>query len=194
MAKGKKDNSAFEIKAGIRQRLSRQNPDAMVLEFFAGEGRMWSSAWSSHRGVTLDKDPNKIEVAAAVRGDRWATYLANSEKAIADGLCSHEEFAIVDIDAYGSPWPFLHALLRSERRWPAEQSIVMTDGFMSRSAIVGKCIALFGDNKKRTINPKVYLEVATDRMHEWAEAAGLKVAGLKTWRGAMSHHLLVLRR
>jgi len=151
-------------------------PAATVLEAFAGEGGMYRALWSeARRGLTMDKDPVKVRDASKER-QNWAVYKADSERALWAGIGGDFPYDIVDIDAYGSPWPFVRTWFESERLRANPTWLILTDGYMRRASLAAPCRALVPDKKikKQDMPANVYKQHAEARLNEWCANAGLK--------------------
>lgn len=181
-----RDNGSFVVKRRQRAALAATlSPGARVLEGFAGEGRMWRSVWSDFDGACIDRNEAKARDAAAAR-DRWACYAGDTERALLAGWMGHVPFDVLDLDAYGSPWPFFLAWCRSTRTRAPLTHIFLTDGYMDHADISPRCRALFADErgKRGDMPPEVYLEAVASRLTEWCALFGGVVHDLHTDRGA----------
>lgn len=203
MARRKKvDNSIASVKIWVRLQAVKHLPrTARVLEFFTGDGVMHEFCWSHFAGATIDKDSKKSAIAASER-PTWAVYEGETEASIGGGWMSHVPWDVIDIDAYGSPWPFLLAWARSDRARARETVIVLTDGIMSRSAIV-RCKVLNqssdGCSHLGSVTREGYMSQVNARLAIWGRECGLDFGEVKTytgrgWRGVlMAQHVLTAR-
>lgn len=146
---------------------------------------MFAAAWSSFAGACMDEDERKVRDAATAR-PRWACYRGDTERALLAGWMGHVPFDVVDIDAYGSPWPFAFAWCRSGRLRAPVTHLFLTDGYMDHADIAPRCRALFADDRgKRGDMPAgYYLEHARGTMRRWAALAGGVVEEFGTAQGA----------
>lgn len=169
----KKDNGSGIAKQRIRLDVAQQlEPDAQILEGFCGEGQMFATCWGMFRGATMDRDEMKIAEATR-RRPRWACYIGNTENALRDGWMGHVPFDVVDLDAYGSPWPFVRAWALSTRRRAASTTMILTDGYMRRASLAMPCRALFPGHKGRMdVSPALYHEAVLARLAEWSSPWG----------------------
>jgi len=170
------DNGSFIAKQRARLRLVREiQPDARIFEAFAGEGRLYAGAWSDFgRGACIDKDEAKCRDAARQR-PTWAVYRGDSERLLLAGIGAGVAWDVLDLDAYGSPWPFLRAWFRSTRERAGVTHVLMTDGYCARVGLATACRALFPERKglRRDTSVPVYFESVHARVSEWAADAGL---------------------
>lgn len=168
-----RDNGSGWAKRRLRlQTVGAALPRLRVLEGFAGEGELYRTVWEgAAAGAAIDMDPDKAALAATERR-RWAVYCGDTEKALASGWMGHVAFDVVDLDAYGSPWPFLRAWCASERERAPETTLFLTDGYMSRASLAPPCRALFpGMGKARMQVPAAeYRATVSARLREWAPA------------------------
>jgi hypothetical protein len=143
------DNDSWIAKVALRADVARElAPTATVLEAFAGEGAMYRQVWSPFRGATADKVTGKVEDAAKER-PLWACYRGDTEKMLRAGWMGHRTWDVVDVDAYGSPWPFVLAWAKSDRLFAANTMLICTDGYMAKASLSPPCRALFGDKGPR---------------------------------------------
>lgn len=180
------DNGSFVAKQRIRAELRAHLGAPTVLEGFAGEGRLYRACWAGLRGATIDKNEAKARDAGRERGSSWAVYLGDTLKALGAGWMAHHPFDVVDLDAYGSPWPFLRAWLTGRRARASRTHVLLTDGYMATASISPRCVALFAspavdrpqhiDTMRRPLRMDVpaalYLETARIRIQEWMPAGG----------------------
>lgn len=177
---GQKDNQSSEVKVRMRRRLvqrMRLSSADRILEGFAGEGEMWRRVWCDFRGATIDRDEDKARLAAERRRG-WAVYCGDTIRALRAGWMGHEAFRVVDLDAYGSPWPVLRAWFQGERTRAPETAILLTDGYGIHAAISSPCGVLFPERKqgeRRDVSPAEYLAQVDQRIGTWAGEAGLEV-------------------
>lgn len=182
MSAGQKDNGSFVAKQRQRLRVAAcLPPGARVLDGFAGEGRIWRGCWSSFAGACLDKDERKVREAARERAG-WACYAGDTERALGGGFMRHVPFDVVDLDAYGSPWPFLWAWLRSERVRAPLTHVFLTDGYMRQASRARACSALFPGAKGRNqdMPPELYLATVRAKVGEWSAPAGVVPSEMDT--------------
>jgi len=172
----KRDNGSAAAKAKFRNAVARSLPDeARILEGFAGEGRMYRACWSAFSGATIDKNETKARDAARAR-PTWAVYSGDTERALWAGWMSRVPFDVVDLDAYGSPWPFVRAWFDSERTRAPTTHLVLTDGYMRQASMAPPCRALFPNRKGQRFDcrPEMYHSAMVDRLAEWSGDAGLR--------------------
>lgn len=137
------DNGSHAAKTILRQRVLAATPGARVLEGFTGEGRMYRSVWcDAAAGATIDILQAKARDAARER-PAWAVYRGDTEKALRAGWAGHVPWEIVDLDAYGSPWPFVMAWFESRRLRAPTTTLILTDGYMRQASMANPCRALF---------------------------------------------------
>lgn len=136
------DNGSWVAKQSLRDAVAavRSGP---VLECFAGEGRMYRACWIGRRGITNDKDPLKARDAAAAR-PTWGVYSGDTERMLRAGWGAETPFGIVDVDAYGEPWPFVAAWYDSPRVRAPITELVLTDGYMAQASLAPLSRVLFG--------------------------------------------------
>lgn len=198
MSRKQKDNGSYSVKQ--RQRLAKTSgltADTRVFEGFCGEGRIYRGAWCRfERGVCLDKVESKVRSAAFERPG-WACYQGDTERAIIGGLAADVQFGIVDLDAYGSPWPFLRAWMTSDRDHAPLARVFLMDGYMSQASISRSCRALFPERagQQGDTPPEYYLERVKSRLAEWGRERGLVASELETVKHArMRLHYLELSK
>lgn len=203
---GKRDNGSPLLKQQVRREVrERFTSPPSVLELFAGEGMLRRSSWDGCPGATMDKDPVKVGRAAA-DSPTWATYEGDSERALLSGWMGHHPWDVVDIDAYGSPWPFVRAWFLSARERAPVTWLVLTDGRLGKLGIGGMCwsLTLPGEDRKAMGKPAIYMDRARSMSAEWARTAGVSVASFTTKRAPappkgngrvwMRAHILEVRR
>lgn len=181
----KRDNSATNAKVFARQRVAEGlGADARILECFCGAGLMYEMCWSSFsRGATIDTKDGAVEQAARER-PTWAVYQGDAEKCLLGGWMSHVPFDLVDIDAYGSPWPFLLAWASSDRARAPQTRFILTDGYASRAAAPSSgCRALFGGSSPGNLSHQDYLAEVKARLSSWGESCHLAFEGARTVYG-----------
>ncbi len=101
------DNSYFEEKVMIRLHSLRNfNADSLnVLEAFAGDGLIWEEVRSNFdRKVSILKIDIKEKAGVYLKGDNLK-YLTSIDLS---------KFHLIDLDAYGSPYPQLKVLFNRE--------------------------------------------------------------------------------
>ena len=180
-----RDNGSFVAKARQRLVIAATLPaSARVLEGFSGEGRIWRAAWSGFDGACIDKVEAKARDAAAAR-PRWACYSGDTERALLAGWMGHVPFDVVDLDAYGSPWPFFLAWCRSTRERATVTHVFLTDGYMDHADFTPRCRALFPSElgKRGDMPREVYLEHVRHAMDHWTIAFGATVEEFRTDAG-----------
>lgn len=178
----KRDNGSPRLKQQVRREVrERFTLPPSVLELFAGEGRLRRSSWAGCHGATMDMDPAKA-TQAATDSPTWATYEGDSERALLTGWMGHHPWDVIDVDAYGSPWPFVRARFLSERERAPVTWLILTDGRLARLGISGLCwsLTLPGENRKAMGKPEIYMERAHTMAAEWAKTAGMRVASFVT--------------
>jgi hypothetical protein len=175
------DNGSFTPKALLRSELRRELGSPTVLEGFTGEGRMYRAAWEGLRGATIDKDEAKVRDAARER-PTWAVYQGDTERALRAGWMAHHPFEVIDLDAYGSPWPFVRAWFAPRARAP-RTVLVLTDGYFGQVSMSHPCKVLFGaDTTRRVLDLVAYREIVARRLAEWASPVRVRVSAFDTIR------------
>lgn len=136
------DNGSWIAKQALRARVAAVRAGS-VLECFAGEGRMWRSCWFDRPGLTNDRDRLKALDAARER-QGWGVYSGDTERMLRAGWGAETPFGIVDVDAYGEPWPFVRAWYDSRRVRAPITELVLTDGYMAQASLAPLSRVLFG--------------------------------------------------
>lgn len=186
MSSAQKDNGSLRAKQRQRLRFTAElGDDARVLEGFTGKGAMYRACWSRFaRGATIDKDEAKVRQACK-RRPYWACYAGHTDRALAAGWMGHWAFDVVDLDAYGSPWPFVRAWFTPcDRRVADVTHLFLTDGYMRQASIATRCRALFPEQRgqRGDMPGELYLETAQARVAQWAAGVGSAVEWVETRR------------
>jgi len=114
-----------------------------VLECFAGESWLYRQLWhKAASGATLDKDRNKV-IRAAEERPGWACYAGDVKRVFGGPWFDWRAFDVVDIDAWGSPWPFLAAWAESSRARAIDTLVFLTDGYAGKVSLAARCKTLF---------------------------------------------------
>jgi hypothetical protein len=127
---GQRDNDTLARKAALRANAIIGVPGA-VLETHGGYGELWKRVYSDRDGWVIEKDAKKADALARQR-PTWAVYECDATKALAAGLARGVEFAVLDCDPYGSPWPVIEAFFESERAFAKKMVVCVNDGLRSK--------------------------------------------------------------
>lgn len=141
-----KHNSSLRLKQTLRLQATRDLPSsARVLEGFAGEGGMYRSCWARFAGACMDNVAHKAAWAARTRPN-WTCWEGDTLKALEAGMFP-EPFDVVDLDAYGEPWPFVRAWATSSRQFATVTHLFLTDGYRRQRNLAAASRALWGDDR-----------------------------------------------
>lgn len=101
------DSSMLEVKIELRERLVRGKEKVSVLECFSGDGILWKEVKARHPEcaisiLRIDMKPDKKGIY--LRGDNLK-FISSMDLSV---------FDIIDLDAYGSPFPQLQLLFKKK--------------------------------------------------------------------------------
>ena len=121
-------------------------------------------------------------------------------RALCGGFLASVPFDVIDLDAYGSPWAFLRALLVTPRTWAPSTWIVLTDGYFAPRGMADADKTLFPGMKVGAVGTSLdgYVDTARARIREWLPA-GLVLESMQSWtpknrpKGVATHVLRVRR-
>lgn len=176
-------------------------PEPVVMETHGGTGRLFDRVYADvTRGVVFEKDAAKAEILARQR-PTWSVYQAEAEEALLAGAARHLPVNVLDVDPYGSPWPFLIAFFDSDRPMADRIGIVVNDGLRMRvklgvawhDALLADVVQRFGSSLYEK-----YLEACEFKLQAIAAQYGYRVSewtGYYTGdSGDMTHYAAVLER
>lgn len=196
------DNGSPLLKQRVRhQVVADHGAPSAVLECFIGEGALYQTCWrGAVAGVAMDMVADKVRAAAAER-PHWLVACTEVEGAIQNGIGRYTPFDVVDVDAYGEPWPYVRAWMISRRLRARRTVIVCTDGYMAQRSIAPASKTLFGVKGRITVTDDDYLETAQARCSGWAAESGLVVESFRTFNGParakktlMRQHVIVVHQ
>lgn len=144
------DNSSLEFKSKQRREVCETiGRPPVVLEAYGEFGIVFGRAYREFDawGVTLDKDQKKVH-HLAVQRPNWIVCRGDSARLIEAGLCGWMPFDILDVDAWGSPWPVVLGFFKSERAIKSPLWIVATDGSPYHLSLTGHVKVLQGLTEK----------------------------------------------
>jgi len=123
----KKDNSHPDVKRLLRREALKRLENPVVLETHGGEGELRRACYYGLPGLICEKDP--VKVAKLARDfPSTAVYQGDSLRLLRSGDLGME-FNLLDIDAYGDPWPHIDHVLHSN--CVADRAVlVVTDGLI----------------------------------------------------------------
>jgi hypothetical protein len=101
------DREMFSIKVELRERLIQNKPTVNVLECFSGDGAIWNTVKKNFP----DKKINILRID--MKPDKKGTYLKGDNLKFLASI-DLKKFDIIDLDAYGSPFPQLNYLFKSD--------------------------------------------------------------------------------
>lgn len=140
------DASMFEVKVELRERLIMKKDSYKILEAFAGDGKLWGEIKRRHPEKKLSIlriDAKEDKIGIYLRGDNLK-FLASMDLS---------KFDIIDLDAYGSPYPQLELVFKSRFKGPIICTFIQTmtgalnRGFLKElgytTAMIRKCPSLF---------------------------------------------------
>lgn len=137
-----KHSSALGAKQAQRLEVAHGLPStARVLEMFAGEGGLYRGVWARFTGICVDKVAAKVAQAARQR-PRWGCYEGDAVRFLACGMAP-EPWDVVDLDAYGEPWPALRAWATSTRAFAPVTHLFCTDGYRRQRNLSAPSRTLF---------------------------------------------------
>lgn len=198
----KKDNGSLPEKARLRQQLRAAVPAGAALETHGGVGALWRHCYQSCLpGVVCELDAAKADALARQRPE-WRVYQTDCVRVLSAGLPAPERLTLVDIDAYGDPWPAVEALFASG--WLAEPvvGLALTDGLRQTLKLnhgwacksLQWAVETFGNDRLY----RDYAEIARANLKRIAGEAGYDLTRWKSlyagWLGQMTLSIAVLRR
>lgn len=124
------DNGDLEAKVMVRKAaLDAAGPGARVLDCYAGEGHMYRNVWhEAAEYLGIEKRfarPKDSPAGRCMKGDN-VTLLGRAMQI--------SEWNVVDLDAYGNPWPLLRKVLKLAR---GQRLVVTLTCGIDRSIRVG---------------------------------------------------------
>lgn len=123
-----RDNTTLRRKLDLRRNLLAEIHDPVVLETHGGWGHIGQAVYDGVAGgVVFEIDADKAGRLARQR-PTWAVYQGDCVTAIAAGCGAHLICNVLDVDAYGDPWPVLTAWFSSVRPRADRMGVVVTDG------------------------------------------------------------------
>lgn len=140
------DASMFEIKIDLRRRLIEGKPKVTVLEAFSGDGIIWNEIKARYP----EKDIRILRMDQKM--DKKGIYLKGDNLKFLSSM-DLSAFDLIDLDAYGSPFPQLQIIFKSNYQGPVVCTFIQTMagalnkaflrelGFTDR--MIKKCPSLF---------------------------------------------------
>lgn len=108
-ASDKTDNGDLEGKLLVRRHaLELALRPTLILDCFAGEGHMYRLAWKDAASQYLGMDKRFSRRA----GDAAGECMRGDNERLIDRAMKRADWNLVDLDAYGNPWPLLRAVLK----------------------------------------------------------------------------------
>jgi len=195
------DNATRIAKAQLRSKALIQLSTfeaPVVLETHGGMGHLYADCYTHiPRGIVCEKNPEKAQKLLKQRGQKWAVFECDVEKALRAGLGNHLDVNFLDVDPYGDPWPTIDGFLQSDRRLPDYLMIVVNDGLRAlaqrQRGWTSKTLEPIVRKYGNTDLFNRWLEICREMLQERAEHAGYK---MQTWAGYYpqrndypSHHM-----
>lgn len=140
------DQAYFSIKIELREKLIQAKDHYKILEAFAGDGKIWKEL--------RKKYPNKKLQVLRIdhKPDKTGVYLKGDNLKFLSSM-DLTAFDIIDLDAYGSPYPQLDIIFKSKFKGPIVCTFIQTmSGALNRGflhelgyskAMIKKCPTLF---------------------------------------------------
>lgn len=126
----KKDNQTLALKISIRKNCLSLIDEPVIMETHAGLGGVWSKVYRHmDTGVAFEKDGRKCESLCRDRPN-WSVYKCDSLMAIERGVGFHLPINFFDIDPYGDPWHYIHAVAA---HIASRSVIVVNDGMRQKA-------------------------------------------------------------
>ena len=127
-------NSKLGPKVLLRLEAVKSFADPAVIETHAGLGVLFAKCYQSMRsGLAFDLDKEKA-MRLTLQRPYWRVYCGDSRKALAAGFDDGHRYNVLDVDAFGDPWPHVRALLAGPL--PKDECmLVVTDGLKSSCRI-----------------------------------------------------------
>lgn len=154
-----KDNTHLVAKRHLRALVLKMTPEPVVLETHGGVGEMRRQVWRDAPGLMVEKDPNKAQVLAE-RFPHQTVLCGNSLHLLEADPVWPVPFTIVDIDAYGDPYPAIdHAFACAHL---GAFALVVTDGLIG-AAKLGTAWS------KSTLRPWVQVHGSGNAYKRWPD-------------------------
>lgn len=195
------DNGDYERKVALRRGIVRQiAPPLVVCETHGGYGVMAAACYPCGAGVVFDIDRRKAQALATQR-PTWRVYRADAGDALAAGVASDVAFSLLDVDAYGDPWPALESFFCRPRGMATTLHVVVTDGMRLKAKRGGLWrVASARAVVRRYGNAPLdnYLASCRERLAALAAEAGMAIAGFGGYycghAQQMTHYTAVMQR
>jgi hypothetical protein len=201
-----KDNSTFGHKVALRRSALLQLEldgirQPVVMETHGGMGAIFDACYAHlPEGVVFEKDPEKAAILGKQR-PTWAVYEAECEPVLAEGVGSHLQIDLLDIDPYGEPWPVFDAFFQSSRPFAPVMAIAVNDG-LRQGLAMGQAwniqsMAAAVERHGNDLHP-IYLEICREMVAEKVAYAGYRLGHFGGYycgnKKSMTHYLAVIRR
>lgn len=185
----------------LRRKMLTMIDNPIVMETHGRAGKIYQHCYAHlKRGVVIEKDPTKADILGKQR-PTWAVYQADCVVSVREGLGSHLNVNVLDLDPYGESWPVLNAFFESKRQFPKILAIVVNDGLRQKIQLGGawnvkslrNIVTRYGNNLYHQ-----YLDICQLMLQEKAATVGYSLSRFAGYycggSDNMTHFLAILEQ